>query len=98
MRYPKIKRVSPLKDMQLFIFFEDGSQRIYDCSLLVHKAPFDRLQSEWFFNMVQVDQGGYGVVWNDELDLAESELWLNGVDANQVLPQTRLDVKADKLP
>lgn len=32
------------------------------------------------FRNVRVDSRGYGIVWNDDLDLSESELWLNGVD------------------
>lgn len=27
-----------------------------------------------------VGQGGYGIVWNDELDLSCDELWENGVE------------------
>ena len=30
------------------------------------------------FNAVSVDTGGYGIVWNDELDLSCDELWENG--------------------
>ena len=33
---------------------------------------------ELFYD-VQVDTGGYGIVWNDELDLACDELFANGV-------------------
>jgi hypothetical protein len=28
-----------------------------------------------------VDKHGYGIAWNDELDLSESELWINGLSA-----------------
>lgn len=28
--------------------------------------------------MVQVDPGGYGISWNDNVDLSENELWING--------------------
>ena len=31
------------------------------------------------FGCVCVDVGGYGIVWNDNLDLACDELWENGV-------------------
>jgi hypothetical protein len=34
------------------------------------------------FNSVHVDKHGYGIVWNDELDLSESELWINGLPAD----------------
>jgi hypothetical protein len=29
-----------------------------------------------------VDKHGYGIVWNDELDLSESEFWINGLLAD----------------
>ena len=36
------------------------------------------LKSPELFFEVQVDAGGYGVVWNDELDLSCDELFENG--------------------
>jgi hypothetical protein len=79
MKYPKIESVKALSDMKLLVIFENCAQRIYDCRLLTDKEPFDQLQNESLFRMVQVDQGGYGIVWNDDIDLAESELWINGM-------------------
>ena len=35
---------------------------------------------EAFFKAVTVDPGGYGVSWDDEMDLSEYELWNNGVE------------------
>jgi len=32
---------------------------------------------------VKADKHGYGISWNDEIDLSESELWLNGEAAEQ---------------
>jgi hypothetical protein len=29
--------------------------------------------------MAEVDVGGYGVIWGDELDISCDELWANGV-------------------
>lgn len=31
------------------------------------------------FNCVAVDVGGYGIVWNDDLDLSCDELWEHGI-------------------
>ena len=39
---------------------------------------FQLLGNEAFFKSVKVDPGGYGVSWNDEVDLSEYELWVNG--------------------
>ena len=30
------------------------------------------------FYSVTVDQGGYGIVWNDDIDISCDELWANG--------------------
>jgi len=38
---------------------------------------------------VRVDPGGYGISWNDNIDLSEYELWTNGQPvAEKFLKQT----------
>jgi hypothetical protein len=76
--YPKIKEVKPLEGYRLQVSFRNGVTKIYDCSALLALPAFFLLQDKAFFRAVQVDQGGYGIFWNDELDLSEAELWLNG--------------------
>jgi len=76
--FPKVKEVYPLSEFRLEVVFDNGDMRVYDCSALLERADFSALKNEAFFRQVRVDQGGYGISWNDELDLAESELWLNG--------------------
>jgi hypothetical protein len=39
---------------------------------------FFTIQNDALFKTVKVDPGGYGVSWNDEIDLGEYELWMNG--------------------
>ena len=34
------------------------------------------------FNSVIVDQGGYGIVWNDNIDISCDELWTNGEEVS----------------
>jgi hypothetical protein len=42
-----------------------------------------------FLKAVTVDPGGYGISWNDDIDLSEYELWTNGQDAsNELLKHT----------
>jgi len=41
------------------------------------------LQNDAMFREVHADTHGYGVIWNDEIDLAESEIWINGKAAEQ---------------
>lgn len=75
---PKIKFIAPLEGKILLVDFMDGTQKTYDCSQLLHLDQFKPIQNEVFFKTVKVDPGGYGVSWNDEIDLSEYELWTNG--------------------
>lgn len=75
---PKIQSIKPLEGKRLHVEFIDGTQKIYDCSQLLHMEQFGPIQNEVFFKTVKVDPGGYGVSWNDEIDLSEYELWTNG--------------------
>ncbi len=76
--YPKVKDVTPLENYRLLVTFSSGVTRIYNASALLVLPAFFLLQDKAFFRAVGVDQGGYGIFWNDELDLSEAELWLNG--------------------
>jgi len=76
--YPKVKSVTPLSGKQLFVTFTTGDTRVYDSTPLLNEPPFYSLKDDAFFGNVHVDQTGYGIVWNDNVDLSESELWTNG--------------------
>ena len=76
--YPKIKRVKPEPDKILLVEFENGDCKKYDCKPLLQKDAFCDLQDEMTFRLARADPHGYGVIWNDDIDLAESEIWLNG--------------------
>lgn len=82
MEYPKILSVNPLPDYELEVRFENGIVKIYDCKQLFDQEVFIPLKNEYLFKNVKVDNGGYGIIWNDDLDLAESELWVNGKEAH----------------
>jgi len=32
-----------------------------------------------FFKNFKIESGGYGLVWNEDIDISEYELWKNGV-------------------
>lgn len=76
----KVKSVSPLKNYKLHVQFEEGIVKIYDVSLLFDKWPAFKIfiDEPDLFEAVKVDKGGYGVIWNDELDLSANELYENG--------------------
>ncbi len=80
MMFHKVKSVSALPDFRLSVQFAEGITKIYDLDPLCSKwKSFNILkeQPELFWE-VTVDQGGYGVIWNDELDLSCDELFENG--------------------
>jgi hypothetical protein len=79
---PKIKTVQPIGGTQLLVTFEGGIKKIYDCRFLISKPEFHLLASSAFFKAVRVDPGGYGISWNDKIDLSEYELWTNGKAAH----------------
>lgn len=79
--FHKIERIVPLQDYKLSVSFSEGITKIYDV-----KKCFDAIEEfkifidhpQEFYN-VFVDAGGYGVIWNDGLDLSSEELWKNGI-------------------
>lgn len=77
--FHKVKSVSALPGYRLSVQFSEGATKIYDVSPLFDRIPaFGALRDEKLFSDVQVDVGGYGIIWNDDLDLACDELWENG--------------------
>lgn len=83
MNAPRIKAVQPLKEKRLLVTFVNGVQKIYDCQRILTLDRFQLLRHEAFFKAVTVDPGGYGISWNDEMDLSEYELWNNSVEVEQ---------------
>ena len=78
--FHKIKAVSALPDYQLNVQFVEGVTKTYDVRPLMDKwEPFKTLiDNPELYYSVEVDLGGYGIVWNDELDLSCNELFANG--------------------
>lgn len=79
--FHKIKNVSALPEFKLSVQFSEGVTKIYDVKPLFDKiSAFAVLKDEpQEFSCVTVDVGGYGIIWNDDLDLSCDELWENGI-------------------
>ncbi len=78
--FHKVKAVNAMPNHRLSVQFSEGVTKIYDIKPLFDKWPVFRAledDADLFFS-VEVDKGGYGVVWNDELDLSCNELFENG--------------------
>ena len=78
--FHKVKAVNALPDYRLSVQFAEGVTKIYDVKPLFAKwAPFKELENApELFSGVEVDMGGYGIIWNDDLDLSCDELFENG--------------------
>ena len=81
--YPKIKHVKPMAGKKLLVTFSNNTKKIYDCSSLLQEGAFKPLRNDALFRSVMPDRYGYGIIWSDEIDLSESELWINGLPAEQ---------------
>ena len=76
--FHKIKNVTPLQDFKLSIQFAEGITKIYDMKKLIENNKiFAELKDINLFNSVEVDIGGYGVIWNDDTDISCDELFEN---------------------
>ena len=78
--FHKVKSVNALPDFVLSVQFSEGITKTYDVKMLFERWPaFEKLKAEFgYFDKVQVDQGGYGIIWDDYLDLSCDELFENG--------------------
>ena len=79
--FHKVKKITPLQDYKLSVVFSEGVTKIYDVSKLFSVIDDFKvfLDDPKEFQNVSVDVGGYGIIWNDDLDLSCDELWENGV-------------------
>lgn len=85
--YPKVNTVTTLPNYRLVVTFQNGIVKLYDCLPLLEESVFTALQDDSFFEQVEVDTGGYGIIWSDQVDLSESELWLNGVEVASLVEE-----------
>lgn len=79
MSVPCVIRVSVVGKSSLRVTFDDGSIKIYDVKdkmrRLIQSKNFDFYHA---FHDVQVESGGVGVHWDEEISISRRELWENG--------------------
>ena len=76
--YPKILNAKVLKPFLIEVLFDNNQNKVYDFTDLIEFEKFSKLSDYSLFKNLKVASGGYGIKWDDELDLSEAELWLNG--------------------
>lgn len=88
----RIIEIKVVSKYTISAIFQNGVEKEYDMRQLFSAIPqFDILKTQQgLFEQVRVDVGGYGISWNDELDLSAEELWENGIATGKV---SELDIK-----
>lgn len=88
----RIKSIITLDNHILLVTFQNGMIKKYHLETLFSVFPqFIVLKKdEELYRSVNVDIGGYGISWNDELDLDAEEIWENGVEAGYA---EKIDIK-----
>ncbi len=81
--FHKIKNVLPKEDLIIEVEFENQVKKQYDIKKIISKwTVFEDLKNKELFLKVKVDQGGYGIIWNENIDLSCEEIWQNGTNVN----------------
>lgn len=77
----KVEDVIPLENYNLLVFFRDGKVR--KCNMKPYfesHASFQiLLKNAAYFQRVQIQTDGYGITWNDNMNIADSVLYGMGV-------------------
>lgn len=77
---PKVKAVVATNDYCLIVTFNNDVIKQYNMQELIQQPRFLPLRDRAVFKTMRVDIGGYGVIWDSEIDLSENELWTNGIE------------------
>lgn len=75
---PKIHSAIAVDDRTLEVEFAGGVKKRYDITPLLELEMFETLKNPALFKAMEVEQGGYAVVWGSEVDISENELWQKG--------------------
>ena len=78
MQYPKIKSARAIDEHTLMVEFSNAERRKYDITPLLDKERFFPLKQLGFFRNFEIDSTGCALIWNEEIDISEYEIWLHG--------------------
>ncbi len=84
----KIIKIEPLDKLIIKATFKGGEIKLYDINRILDKWEDFRLLKDnpMLYKNVKIDCGGYGIAWNDYIDLASEEIWDNGTSFEKVEP------------
>ena len=78
--FHRLQGIYPMDDFVLGCKFINGAVKLYDMKPLMQDNSVFAYFKEHpdLFLQARLSSGGYAIIWNDELDLAEEEVWYNG--------------------
>lgn len=79
---PYVKKVKPLENYCLMLWFENGEQKVFDLKPYLNKGVFNQLRNTSLFSSVKVVAGS--VEWSNGIDLSYDTLYLEGLATNLV--------------
>lgn len=76
MNIPKIKSIKVNSDSySISVLFDNGVTKNINFKEKLKEDFYIDLQNKLLFEQAKVDAGGYGISWNDDIDISEYELW-----------------------
>ena len=88
-----ITKLDILDNMTFNATFSDGEVVCFDVKTMFEKYPvFKALEDKELFNKLSIDGVGYGVSWNDELDLSSDGIYVRGKHVGKVEPDIKIVV------
>ena len=86
-----ITEITPKENLILEAVFADGEIVRFDVKNIFEKYPvFRSLENEELFKNVKIDGVGYGISWNDDLDLSSDGIYLRGEHVGKTDPDARM--------
>lgn len=77
--FHKITSLATLPNYILLVGFNDGIYKQFDLKPFMEKyPPFQSLAIDGLYEQAQIDVGGFGIVWNDELDVSAEGVYERG--------------------
>ena len=88
-----ITKIETKDDLVIHATFADGEVVSFDIKTLFDKYPvFRDLEDKSLFDSVQIDGIGYGIYWNDKIDLSSEGIYKHGQHIAKVDPNIKIVV------
>lgn len=78
--FHKIISLETLPNYVLLVGFDDETYKRFDLKPYFENYPqFKSLTDDGLYEQAQIDVGGYGVIWNDYLDVSAESIYEHGI-------------------